>query len=353
MKNAQKLLRSLSLVLTIGLTVGLLGVFNIVQAASLTALSDTMSSSKISVASSHTIKFTTPSGTSVAGATIVITFPSDFNFTGKTIGTVTFTHGATTGTETTEVLAASATATAWGAAFSGTQNRIFTLTAPTDGVGAAALAANDKIIISYDNTNSINATTAGSKAITINGTFGDTGTITVEILTDDTVSVVATVPQTLSFSISDNTIGFGTLSSSAAVFATGDTLGSAAEIEANNLQAATNAGSGYTITVKGATLTSGNFTINAIGGINTASAPATEQFGLRIVSSGGVGAASAPYAASGFAYGATASASSQVASASAPSANTTYSVRYLANIGATTEAADYSTTLTYAATANF
>ena len=54
-------------------------------AASLTAVSDTLSSSKISTASSHTIKFTTPTGTSAAGATIIITFPSDFNFTSKTI----------------------------------------------------------------------------------------------------------------------------------------------------------------------------------------------------------------------------------------------------------------------------
>ncbi|MBI3626507.1 hypothetical protein HY224_00485, partial [Candidatus Uhrbacteria bacterium] len=127
------------------------------QAAALTALSDTLSSAKISTASSHTIKFTTPTGTSAASQTIVITFPSDFDFTSKAIASVTFTHGASTGAESTETLAASPSATAWGAVFSGTASRVLTLTTPTDGVGTAALAANDKVILTYSSANSTNA----------------------------------------------------------------------------------------------------------------------------------------------------------------------------------------------------
>jgi hypothetical protein len=321
-------------------------------AAALTSKSDTLSSQKISTLSSHTIKFTTPTGASDNTDTIILTFPSDFNFTSKAISSVTFTHGASTGAENTETLAASPSATAWGAVFSGTQNRVLTLTAPTDGVGAATLAANDKVIITYDSTNSTNASSATSYTLAISGTFGDSGNIVINILSDDQVSVSATVAESLTFTISDNSIGFGTLSSSAAQYATGDTTGSASETEAHTLVVGTNASNGYTMTVNGATLTSGANTITAIGSSNTASSAGTEQFGLRMSASGGSGAVSAPYAASGFAFD-TAAFPDQIASASGSSANTTYSVRYLGNITAQTEAGAYTATLTYVATANF
>lgn len=160
--------------------------------------------------------------------------------------------------------------------------------------------------------------------------------------------------QTLTFSISDNSIGFGALSASAARFATGDTLGSAPpEVEAHTLSASTNAANGYTITVQGATLASGSFTITAIGGTNTASSPGTEQFGLRLAINSGTGTVTAPYAAAGFAYAATAATSSQVASGAGDSATTIFSPRYIANIGGATEAGSYNATLTYVATGNF
>lgn len=327
------------------------GYIPLAEAAALTAFSDTMSSSKVSTASSHVIKFTTPTGAGDSSDTIIITFPSDFDFTSKTIGTVTFTHGATTGAENTETLAAAPSTTAWGAVFSGTANRVLTLTAPTDGVGAAVVAASDKVIITYDSTNSINATTPGSYQVAISGTFGDTGSTTVNILSDDQVSVSATVQQSLTFSISDNTIGFGNLSSSAARYATGDTVGSASETGAHDIVVGTNAANGYAMTVNGTTLTAGVHTISAIGGTNTSSSTGSEQFGLRLSASGGTGAVTAPYAAAGFAF--TSGSATQVASASAPSDNTTYSARYLANIASITEAGAYSATLTYTATANF
>jgi hypothetical protein len=325
------------------------------QAASLTALSDTLSSSKVSTASSHVIKFTTPSG-STTSQTIVITFPSDFNFTGKSAtSSVTFTHGASTGLENSETLASAATASSWGSAFSGTQNRILTLTTPTDGVGAAQLAANDKVIITYDSTNSINASTPNTYAITINGGFGDTGTITVPILSNDQVAVSATVTQSLTFSLSTTTVGFGNLSITTSTFATAPPAGTSTETEAFNAQASTNASSGYTITVKGATLTDSlSHTIAAIGGTATTSNPGTNQFGIRVVTSGsGTGTSTSPYNASGFAYAANATTTSQIASAAAATLSNTYSVRMLANVGATTPAGDYSTALTMAATANF
>lgn len=196
-------------------------------------------------------------------------------------------------------------------------------------------------------------TTLGSISATTNGHTGDGTAYTTKICATAAVGG----SQTLTFSISDNSIGFGTLNTAAARFATGDTTGSATEVEAHTLSASTNASNGYTITVKGATLThatNGSFTILAIGGTNTVSSVGTEQFGLRMTASGGSGTVTSPYAASGFAYAGTASTASQVASLSnGDGVTTTYSVRYIANIASTTEAGSYSANLIYVATGNF
>lgn len=134
-------------------------------------------------------------------------------------------------------------------------------------------------------------------------------------------------------------------------------LGSATEVEAHTLAVNTNAVSGYTVTVKGQTLTSSQNsanTIDFIGNTNTAPNTSIEQFGLRAVATGGSGTVTAPYAASGFAYNATATTSSQIASASTgDSATTTYSMRYMSNISPTTEAGSYNADLVYVITANF
>ncbi len=209
------------------------------------------------------------------------------------------------------------------------------------------------VSVGYQSTNCSGFdTTLGSMSAATNAHVGNSAAFTTQIC-----ATAAAAPQSLTFSISDNSIGFGTLVSSAARYATGDTLGSSSEVEAHQLSVTTNAASGYSVTVKGATLTSaqnsGN-TITAIGGTNTASSAGSEQFGLRMTASGGTGAVTAPYAAAGFAYAGTASAASQVASAATgDGVATTYSVRYLANIGATTEAGDYRGNLVYVATANF
>jgi hypothetical protein len=323
-----------------------------VEAAALTNLSDTMSSQTVSASSSHTMRFITPSGASTATSTIVITFPATYNFTGKTIGTVSLTHGTSTGLEFTETLAAAPSVTNWGAVFSGTQNRILTLTPPTDGTGAGIMGPNDRVIITYSDVNSVNPSTPGSYTVSISGGFGDVGDMTNVILSNNQVNIDAVVAQALTFTISTTTISFGTLSSAAARFASSTAAGSATEVEAHNIVVGTNAANGYTVTASGTTLTYASSTINPIGSSNTASAVGTEQFGLRASSTGGIGTVSAPYAAAGFAY-ATSSFPSVLATATGASANTTYSLRYLANISANTEAGVYTAAVRYIATANF
>src|SRR3989338_6763958 len=95
-----KVVTSAYLVLTLLILMGGIGFLpKTVGAASLTALSDTMSTSQKDALSSHVIKFTTPTGAEQRTDTIIITFPSEFDLSSKAISSVTFTHGATTGAE--------------------------------------------------------------------------------------------------------------------------------------------------------------------------------------------------------------------------------------------------------------
>ncbi len=158
----------------------------------------------------------------------------------------------------------------------------------------------------------------------------------------------------LTFNISDNSIGFGDLSSSSARYATSDGLGISAEEVAHTLSVSASSTNGYILTAQGASLSSGAFTIDPIVSGNTASMVGTEQFGIRLVASGGSGTVTSPYSGSGFAYEGTESTQSQIASAvTGDGAETSYSVRYLANTSDTTEAGDYSTSIIYTLTVQF
>ncbi len=191
-------------------------------------------------------------------------------------------------------------------------------------------------------------TTLGSMTGVTNAHVGDGSAYTTKIC-----ATASGGSQSLTFSISDNSIGFGTLSASAARYATGDTAGSATEVEAHTITASTNASNGYSITINGNTLTANTQTITAIGSSNTSPSIGTEQFGLRATASGGNGSVVTPYAASGFAFD-TAAFPDQIAfDPDGDNVSTTYSVRYLGNISANTEAESYGATLTYVITAGF
>jgi hypothetical protein len=341
---------------------------NIAMAAALTNSYNTMSRLSVDAASDHAIQFRTPTGVST-GQTIVVTFPADFDGSNDGQGALDFSDvdlfedttpdNVCDGTAET-LVASGATSAQWNAAFSSTENRVLTL---TSGGASAIIAAASEVCIKIGenatggsaNSQYINTSTDGSKIITLSvGSGADTGSVTVNILSNDQVSVTATVAQSITFSVSDNTIEFGSLSASAATYAD-DSGGNAAEVEAHTLIVGTNAANGYTLTATGTTLTCsacGNTTITAIGSSNTASSAGTEQFGIRMTASGGSGAVSAPYADSGFAFD-SAAFPDEVAASTVASSNTTYSVRYLANITSATEAGAYSTAMTYVATANY
>lgn len=333
----------------------------LVLAASLTTLSDTQSTVKANTLSDHTIQFVTPTGISAAQA-ITITFPNGWNLgaLGATSTDFATSTSATCSGFTDAFLANGAAAgTTWGVS---TTTQSISITS-----GSATIPANrcvqirlgSNAIFQASGTSQItNPSTATSSVILITA-GSDSGSVTVNILTDDTVAMTGTVNQSLSFTISTSTIYFGTLGSGAAKFASStNILGDTVETVAHTLGVSTNAPSGFTVSVRGQTMTSqqnASNTITAIGASAASSTPGSEQFGFRATESGGVGVTvSSPYSsATSYGYGATATTSATLATGSGATTLSTLSLRYVTNIAAITEAGTYAANLIYVATANF
>ncbi|MFA6943754.1 MAG: hypothetical protein WC266_02585 [Patescibacteria group bacterium] len=331
------------------------------HAANLTSLSDTLSTLTQNVAANHTILFVTPTGVQATADTITI------DLTDFTVGTVDYTDidlaedndGACDGTWTDKTLAAVAGAGEWGAAFAAA---VLTLTPPTDAasgeidagycvqveIGTNAASGNAQLTSPND---------TNTHVIELAGNFGDDGKYAVDFVADDSVAVSATVDPTMTFAISDTDIGFGTLSASAATWATDDAAGSATDVAAHTLALSTNATDGYAITYNGATLTSGSDTISVATISNNADGtPTTEEFAMGFSTDGDATIAAA------YDHNATpgsrdwafvASTTTTIASELGPTATETISAFYLANIAAVTEAGIYTTSVTYIATATF
>lgn len=214
----------------------------------------------------------------------------------------------------------------------------------------ACMSSSSEIpVIAYQDTNCTGYDTSlASISSTTNATIGNVSNYTKKICG-------SVLPASITFTISTSTIYFGVVSPVFTRYASStNSSGSDTNVVAHTFEVVSNALNGYTVTVKGATLISGTSSISAIGAINTTPTIGVEQFGIRLTSSGGGGVVSSPYAASGFAYAATATTSSEVASASVgDNATTTFSVRYVANIAPTTPPAIYTTSIIYVATANF
>jgi hypothetical protein len=331
-------------------------------AASLTTpISDTQSSIKISVLSDHTIQFVTPTGVS-AGQAISVTFPVEYSlgtFSVTNIDLATSTSASCT-SFTNALVATTSSGLTWGASQSG---QTITLTS-----GTAVIPANRCVQVKIGSNATFggqgvsqitNPALPGNYLISIGGSFGDTGLISETILSDDAVAVTGTVSQALTFSISTSTIYFGILGSSGAKYASStNAAGDTAETVAHTLAVSTNAPSGFNISVQGQTLTSQqnpSNTITQIGSTAASSTPGNEQFGIRATESGGVGTSvSPPFSFStSYGYGATATTSEILATGTGSTLTSTYSLYYVANIAAVTEAGTYAANLVYVATANF
>ncbi|MFA5946462.1 MAG: hypothetical protein WC813_00370 [Patescibacteria group bacterium] len=362
---------SLSLMVAIAaMVIGpLLGAFTpIAYAAGISAISDVMTDQAPSATSNHTLSWTS-TGQNLTGGTITIDFASaNFSFLAAAswvTADFAFTDTNHTATAPLTVGAApSCTATDNYMVTIDDTNETFTITFCSGWVANTAATATTFRVFGTTATGAgtiSNNVDVDSSLYTITYATGNTtsgqGAIVIETNAD--VVVTATVNSTLTFAVSDNTIGFGPLDSADDRFATGDTNGSSTAATAHTFAVATNAVSGFAVTINGSTLTSssaGNPTITAIGAANSASSVGTEQFGVRYTVAGGSGTVTSPYAAAGYAYD-TASMSTyvgdQVASSTGPSATSTYDAIYVANITGSTEAGTYTTTINYVATGTF
>lgn len=313
------------------------------------------------------LQFTVPTGVDASTDTITVTFDSGYD-----LGTFALTdydfevgNGATCSSAsfTDKTLAAAPDSATWGIATTGTPKTVVTLTAPTNAttgeitagrcvqllIGSAATAGGAGATV-------VTNPSAGNYDVDITselGTVDDSGSGSISIIANEQVTVAATVDPSITFTVTDNSVGFGTLSATAARYATGDLVGSDSDTAAHTMTVATNAPTGWAITYNGATLTSGANTIDVATITGDADgAPTTEQFAINASTSGDSTIAAGYERASNnwkFVAGTTSTLASEIVATTTE----TISVGMLANIAATTQAGSYTTTLTYIASANF
>lgn len=330
------------------------------SAAQITSRKVTLGTSQASTSTTHDFTFTLPTSTTVLSA--------DFTYCTTPSGTCTTPSGLTTTTASIASTSNLGSGGTWTVGGTPTNGRIQISNASNTGSPTAGATVNFNTItnpsISGSNQNTFYVRIATYSAANWTGQL-DAGVVAGSVTNQ--IQVTANVDETLNFCAfqtgatcaagSGTTVALGTLSSSAA---TGGT---------SKLIAGTNAASGYAIQYTGATLTcsacSGSPTIAATGTTGATSTTGTAQFGINAVSnagtpgpaqgsnpSGGSGSASTNYA-TGNTYSFQASTLTQIASAASSSADTLYTVSYLANIPSNQAAGAYSTTLTFICTATF
>lgn len=348
----------ISVVAIIAMIASMLGFMApVANAATLTQIADTLSRVKASTAANHTIQFVTPTGVAAAG-TVTVAFPTGFAMGSVDYTDVDLAEGSSgtcsSATFTDKVIAATASGATWGAAVA-SQTLTF-----TSGTGTITAGRCVQIEVGLNATADVagdaqvtNSTAGNDKKMDLTAGASDSGSLAISIIADDVVAVTATVNSTMTFTITDNAIGFGTLSSSAATWANGAATGSATDTSAHNLTIATNAATGYAITYNGATLTSGSNTITAATITSDANGtPGTEEFAMAF-STGGSSTIASGYEHATPNWKFTAGATTTFISRTTPTATETISAYYLANIATTTDPGSYSTAITYIATGIF
>ncbi len=329
-----------------------------VFAASLTSISDTMSRVKASTASDHTIRFTTPTGVDAPTDTITIAFPAGFTVGSVDYTDIDFSHGASTGAETEETLAAAAASGTWGAVFAGTT---LTLTPPTNAT-TGEVTASDKVIIEIGNhatggNAQLTNPTAGTQVVTIAGNFGDSGKFAVAVIADDQFTVNASVDPTITFAIDTTGVTFGTLTSSSVATAT--------SVQTSNafvrMTISTNGQAGYTITVRdqgngtnpGMYNSTANYMIGSSDYSYNNSVDLTSNAGYGLQATSGTATVAAPYNVSGNNVGGFERTAQSLASYNGMADTQTVDMSLKAKVSGLTPAGAYSDTVTVIATANF
>ncbi len=186
------------------------------QSASLTALSDTMSRQKVSENANHTIQFDLVSAWS-ATETVVVDFDNGFTSTGFANTEAEDFDITWEGAEKTIVANGACAADSIEITTVDDTNDVFTFTLCA---GSTASAGTDTVVIEIGlhasaggggNDQIDNPGSTGSKTITITGPSPDSGSLAVPILTDDQVTVSASVDPTVTSALSATTCSLGTL----------------------------------------------------------------------------------------------------------------------------------------------
>ena len=324
------------------------------SAAVLASASDTMTNETASGTSDHTFAWTQAAGHAyVANDSITIASSTASNFTSAgswATSDFTLTMAGIGATHIQYAASSAGTCTAG----AGNYGIVYTnSTTPTFVVnlcasfGTATTAGTASLLIKGGTgtgtlTNKSTAVASAPWTITDAGSNTDSTTIADVVVTNDVVTVNATVNPTLTFSLGSNSVNLFTLSSASTSVATA------------TISASTNGAGGFVLSYNGPTLTSGANVITAWGAQSVPVTGAT-QFGINIgttptTNAGACTAASSYNDVTKYAY--VASTTTSLTNESAP-ADCVFTVKYAADIATTTPAGAYSTAIAYLASATF
>jgi len=335
------------------------------QAAVVDSFSDTLSTIKESVAANHTLTFTINDSWG-ASETLSIDFPDTFITSGFANSEPEDYDITDDGVDKTIVASGSCAANSIETTTVNTTTDTFTFTLCS---GSTSIAAASVIVVEIGThtsaggsgndqiTNQTAAENGSDALVTLAGTFGGSGSLALEIVADNDVTINATVVSRITCTFSGLTTTFSAL---AGPVATADTN--------TTITVSTNAEDGFNLSVydqgngTNPGLYKGSGTTYLIGSADGSFADtATLQtdvdgFGIQGSTSGGSGAAvtiAARYNQTGNAVGGFERTATTLASASAPVASRLVTVVYKAAVSGLAPAGTYSDTATYVCTGIF
>ncbi len=365
MNKQIELKRKISQIVLVAMTLAMLPVTN-ASAAQITARKLTLGSSASATATTYNFVFTLPTATAVKSARFQVcstasgscTVPNLWANTGATLGSFT-----NIGTGFTVDLASNADSLGMTSAANST--------APTSPVTVQFNNVTNPTLTTQPFSFYVRIATYSSNTYT--GAL-DTGVVAAAIVNQ--ITLTGTMPESLIFCTGGTVTGTDCSTATSGAVSFNQFFSPTTTATATSqMVASTNAGTGYVITVSGATMTSGGSTITAMSS-STTSVIGTRQFGLNLVSNAtpAIGAAVTPASsASGGStlqanpatgYGAAdnfkfltgdtvANSDFQTGGTNRASDAQNYTVSYIVNVNGSLAAGVYTTTLSYICTATF
>lgn len=280
------------------------------------------------------------------GTAISDTFTVNPATTGSTIKCVKIVYGTAQGGSTvpTGMVTSSASYNSAGSSGLGTMSS-WTNDATTNGTFKLTFATGstptNPVVLKF--TGITNPTSNGTYFASV-ATFGNTDCSTTPldyddtafVIADSTVTVTATVNETLTFSLSTTSVALGTLSTGSVSTGTG------------NMTVATNAANGYGVNASGTTLTKGADTIPFVTD-GTPVAAGTAGYGLRVSTcASGASCSGTQDIGTGLTAGVT-----DLVARTSPTASDVSTIQYRASINGASAAGAYSSSVSYVAVGKF